>query len=57
MPSVALIWADSGYAGRLVAYARRVLRRTVEVVRKKPGQRGAALPAAQATGSAATIMA
>ena len=38
MPSVALIWADGGYAGRLVAYARQVLRRTIEVVRKKPGQ-------------------
>ena len=38
MPSVALIWADGGYAGRLVTYARQVLRRTVEVVRKPPGQ-------------------
>jgi DDE family transposase len=29
MPSVAHIWADGGYAGRLVAYARTVLRRSV----------------------------
>lgn len=39
MPSVAHIWADGGYAGKLVAYAAKVLRRTVEVVRKKQGQR------------------
>lgn len=40
MPSVALIWADGGYAGKLVAYARQALRLVVEVVRKKEGQRG-----------------
>jgi hypothetical protein len=40
MPSVAHIWADGGYAGRLVAYAHKVLRRTLEVVRKPAGQRG-----------------
>lgn len=39
MPSVALIWADGGYAGRLVEFARQVLRVTVEIVRKRPGQR------------------
>jgi transposase len=39
MPSVAVIWADGGYAGRLVAYARQVLRITVDIVRKKDGQR------------------
>jgi transposase len=40
MPSVAVVWADGGYAGRLVAYALQVLHLVVEVVRKKEGQRG-----------------
>jgi transposase len=39
MPSQAVVWADGGYAGRLVAYARQVLRLAVEIVRKKEGQR------------------
>jgi transposase len=39
MPSVAHVWADGGYAGRLVAYARKVLRVTIAVVRKKDDQR------------------
>jgi transposase len=39
MPSVAVVWADGGYAGRLVAYARRILKVTVDIVRKKEGQR------------------
>jgi transposase len=39
MPSVAVVWADGGYAGRLVGYARQVLRVTVDIVRKKEGQR------------------
>lgn len=40
MPAVAVVWADGGYAGRLVAYALQVLHLVVEVVRKKEGQRG-----------------
>src|SRR5512147_1263957 len=39
MPSVAVVWADGGYAGRLVAYARELLRVTVDIVRKRKGQR------------------
>jgi len=39
MPSVAVVWADGGYAGRLVAYARQILKVTVDIVRKKDGQR------------------
>ena len=39
MPSVAVVWADGGYAGRLVAYARQRLRVTVDIVRKRKGQR------------------
>ena len=39
MPSIAVIWADGGYAGRLVAFAHQLLRVTVEIVRKKDGQR------------------
>ncbi|MCA1676862.1 MAG: IS5 family transposase [Actinobacteria bacterium] len=43
MPSLALIFADGGYAGRLVAFARRLLRIVVHVVRKPEGQRGFAV--------------
>ncbi len=43
MPSVVTVFADGGYAGRLVAYARRVLRIAVEVVRKPADQVGFAV--------------
>jgi len=43
MPSLALVFADGGYAGRLVRWARRVLRTVVEIVRKPAGQRGFAV--------------
>jgi len=43
MPSVATVWADGGYAGRLVAYARRVLRVAVTIARKQDGQVGFAV--------------
>jgi transposase len=39
MPSVAHVWADGGYAGKLLNYAAQFLRFTVEIVRKKEGQR------------------
>lgn len=39
MPSVVCVWADGGYAGKLVAYARQFLRIAVAIVRKKEGQR------------------
>src|SRR5512144_1756374 len=39
MPSVAVIWADGGYAGRLLGYARQLLKVTVDIVRKREGQR------------------
>jgi transposase len=34
--AVALIWADGGYAGRLVSWAKDTLRQTVQIVRR-PG--------------------
>lgn len=37
MPSVALVWADGGYAGKLVDWAKTRLRLAVEVVRKPLG--------------------
>ena len=37
MPSVALVWADGGYAGQLVIWARNRLRVLVEIVRKPLG--------------------
>jgi transposase len=39
MPSIALVWADGAYAGRCVEFARRVLRITLEIVKKPDGQR------------------
>jgi transposase len=39
MPSIAHVWADGGYAGRCVAFARALCRITVEIVKKKEGQR------------------
>jgi transposase len=38
MPSIACVWADGGYAGKLVRFAQAFLRVTVEVVKKKDGQ-------------------
>lgn len=40
MPSIALVWADGGSAGRLVARAGQCLRVTLEIARKLDGQRG-----------------
>jgi putative transposase len=34
------LFADGGFAGRFVDWARDVMKTTVEIVRKKPGQRG-----------------
>jgi transposase len=39
MPSIALVWADGGYAGRCVQFARRLLRIILQIVRKPEGQR------------------
>lgn len=37
MPSVVLVWADGGYAGKLIEWAERLLRVTVQIVRKPAG--------------------
>lgn len=39
-PGLRLIWADGGYAGRFVAWAREKLSIIVDIVRKRDGQRG-----------------
>ncbi|MGW4897366.1 transposase, partial [Kitasatospora sp. NPDC004240] len=39
-PSVKKVWADQGFAGRLVDWAATILGRDLEIVRKDPGQRG-----------------
>ncbi|CAM5353600.1 hypothetical protein SHIRM173S_02509 [Streptomyces hirsutus] len=39
-PDVQKIWADQGFAGRLVEWSRTILGRELEIVRKAPGQRG-----------------
>jgi transposase len=39
MPSIALVWADGGYAGRCVEIARRLLHITLSIVKKPEGQR------------------
>jgi transposase len=43
MPSVVTAFADGGYAGRLVVYARQILRLLVEVVAKPTDQKGFAV--------------
>ncbi|MEU3498604.1 IS5 family transposase [Kitasatospora cineracea] len=39
-PGVRKVWADQGFAGRLVDWAATILGRELEIVRKSPGQRG-----------------
>lgn len=39
MPSITLVWADGGYAGRLVDFAKRLLHMSVQIVKKPDGQR------------------
>ena len=39
MPSIALVWADGGYAGKLVAWLARYCHIALEIVRKREGQR------------------
>lgn len=39
-PTVTKVWADQGFAGRLVQWAAGTLRRDLDIVRKQPGQRG-----------------
>ena len=34
MPSLVLLWADGGYAGKLVEWAERIAHITIEIVRK-----------------------
>jgi transposase len=37
LPTIRLVWADAGYAGKLVTWAAQVLAVTVQIVRKRPG--------------------
>jgi transposase len=37
LPTLRLVWADAGYAGRLVAWAAQALTLTVQIVRKRSG--------------------
>ncbi|MFD8646334.1 IS5 family transposase [Streptomyces mirabilis] len=39
-PEVRKVWADQGFAGRLVDWATQILGRELEIVRKDPDQRG-----------------
>ncbi|WP_335983892.1 IS5 family transposase [Streptomyces sp. CA2R106] len=39
-PTVTRIWADQGFAGRLVEWCAAVLHRALDIVRRDPGQRG-----------------
>ncbi|MDH6705954.1 hypothetical protein P3T27_002676 [Kitasatospora sp. MAA19] len=36
----AAVWADQGFAGRLVGWTAQILGRELDIVRKNPGQRG-----------------
>ncbi|WP_370182389.1 transposase [Rhodococcus wratislaviensis] len=40
MPSMVLVWADGGYAGRLVAWVAEHCRMTLDIVRKPKGKVG-----------------
>jgi transposase len=37
LPTIRLVWADAGYAGKLLTWAAQVLAVTVQIVRKRPG--------------------
>ena len=37
LPTIRLVWADAGYAGKLVTWAAQVLTLTLAIVRKRPG--------------------
>jgi transposase len=39
LPTIRLVWADAGYAGKLVTWAAQVLTLTLAIVRKRPGTR------------------
>ncbi|MDH6130074.1 hypothetical protein P3T39_007067, partial [Kitasatospora sp. GP82] len=39
-PGVRKVWADQGFAGRLVEWTAQILGRDLEIVRKNPDQRG-----------------
>ncbi|WP_413230262.1 transposase [Kitasatospora herbaricolor] len=39
-PGVKKVWADQGFAGRLVDWTATILSRELEIVRKAPDQRG-----------------
>jgi transposase len=41
--SIRFVFADSGFAGKLVDWAARVLKTTLHIVRKAPGQQGFAV--------------
>jgi len=43
MPSIVTVFADGGYAGKLVTYASQVLRLAVELVKKPDDQQGFAV--------------
>jgi transposase len=36
-PTIRLVWADAGYAGKLVTWAAQVLTLVVQIMRKRPG--------------------
>ncbi len=38
-PTISLVWADGGYAGKLVEWAKQTARIVLEIVRKPEGQR------------------
>ena len=40
LPGFSLVWADCGYAGKLVEWAKLALSLLVDIVRKRDGQRG-----------------
>jgi transposase len=43
LPGIRLVWADGGYAGKLVQWAKAKLALVLDIVRKRDGQRGFAV--------------
>jgi transposase len=39
-PEIAIVWADSAYAGQLVTWAKTYLNLTIKTVRRPPGVKG-----------------
>ena len=56
-PTIGLIWADGGYAGKLVEWAKQTARLVLEIVRKPEGLRTFEVSPSTLGGRADTVLA